>query len=278
MPTVLAISSQVVYGAVGNSAAVPALQSLGVAVLALPTVILSNHPGLGLPVRQQFPAEALDAILEDLASQGRFGELAAIMTGYFTDAAQVETVAAAISRLKAARSDILYLCDPILGDDPSGLYIPHPVAEAIRSRLIPLAEFITPNRFDLAWLSGRDVGDTPSAVAAAGTLPPITLATSIPLSNGLLGNMVISHDAVWLAETRSRRSVPHGTGDLLAGLFCGHLVRGRSAEEALRSAVAGMEAVLDLSEGQDSLDLAGGLLLAAAAKPWPIRSDICAQD
>lgn len=273
---VLAISSQVVYGAVGNSAAVPAMQILGVSVLALPTVILSNHPGLGPPVRQQTSPETLGVILNALASEGRLDDLAAIMSGYFTDAAQVETVAAAISGLKAARSGLLYLCDPILGDDPGGLYIPQAVAEAIRSRLVPLADLIMPNRFELAWLSGREVAGPSSAVDTARRLAPVTLASSIPLGADLLASMVISREAVWLAETRRRALVPHGTGDLLAGLFCGHLTRGRSAEEALRRAVGGIEAVLDLSEGQDTLNLAEGLAAAAVARPWPVRIEITA--
>ncbi len=260
-PVVLSISSQVVYGPVGNSAAVPALQSLGVTVMALPTVVLSNHPGHGAPVRVPLTADDLAALLDRVLAGGWMAGLAGVLTGYFSDADQVEAVAERLARIRQGAPAIKILCDPILGDDHTGLYVPLPVAEAIRDRLVPLADIIAPNRFELAWLSGNAVGDADQAVAATrGLTPALTLATSIPAAGGVVSTMAISRDAVARVETRRRPAVPHGTGDLLSGLYLGHLVTGASPHDALTAAMTRLEAVLDRSEGRPALDL--GALIA----------------
>jgi pyridoxine kinase len=257
--TVLAISSQVVYGSVGNSAAVPGMQTLGVNVLELPTVLLSNHPGHGAPVRQVISAETMKAILERVTAHGWLAGLAGVMTGYFVDAAQVEVAADAIARLKEAHRDLVYVCDPILGDDKPGLYVPEEVARAIGTRLVPLADVIAPNRFELAWLAGAEVSGPAAAVQAARSLAAGCLATSVPLGDDRLATMLIDSNSAWLIETRRRPRVPQGTGDLLSGLFLAHLVAGRDDSDALAQSVGTVEAVLDASAGSDALDLAAGL-------------------
>ena len=256
---VLAISSQVVYGPVGNSAAVPAMQKLGLSVLELPTVLLSNHPGHGAPVRQVIAAETMAAMLDRVAGHGWLDGLAAVMTGYFVDAAQVDVAAGAIARLKETHPGLIYACDPIIGDDNgndnSTLYVPEEVARAIRSRLLPMADVVTPNRFELAWLAGADVTGPVSAVQPARSLAPLCLATSVPLGDDSLATMLIGREATWLVETRKRARVPHGTGDLLSGLFLAHLLSGRDGRDALAVSLGAVEAVLDSSEGSDAIDL-----------------------
>jgi pyridoxine kinase len=269
---VLAMSSQVVYGPVGNSAAMPAMQALGVSVLGLPTVILSHHPGHGAPVRQVIGAEMLEAMLQRLASHGWLDGIAGVMTGYFVDAAQVEVAAGAIARLKELNPNLVYLCDPILGDDKPGLYVPDGVARAIASRLLLLADVIAPNRFELAWLSGAEVTGPRSAAEAAQGLAPLCLATSVPLGDDRLATMLIGKGAAWLVGTARRARVPHGTGDLLSGLFLAHLLRGQAGSEALGLSLGAVEAVLDQSQGSDALDLARGL-----ARP-PVRLEVLAQE
>jgi pyridoxine kinase len=261
--TVLAVSSQVIYGPVGNSAAIPAMQSLGLNVLGLPTVLLSNHPGHGALVRQAVAAGTMEAMLERLADHGWLDSIAGVMTGYFVDEAQVEVAAEAIARLKGASPGLRYLCDPVLGDDGLGLYVPEAVGGAIRARLLPLADVIAPNRFELAWLAGADVTGPASAAKAAHGLARSCLATSIPLGEDRIANILVGGDTGWVVETRRRARAPHGTGDLLSGLFLAHVLRGREGGEALALSVGTVEAVIDASRG-DALDLAAGLASPAA--------------
>ncbi|MGE0212868.1 MAG: pyridoxal kinase [Parvibaculaceae bacterium] len=264
-PTVLTISSQVVYGPVGNSAAVPAMQRLGLDVLAVPTMLLSNHPGHSAPARQ--PVD-IAPLLMRLLDEGRLDGCRAVLTGYLASREQIDTVAAVVEKLKSASPETLYLCDPVIGDDHTGLYVPEAVASGIRDRLVPLADAVTPNRFELAWLSGREVTGIESAIDAARILAPErTLATSIPCRTDCLATMAIGRNRIAYVETRKRERVPHGTGDLLAGLFLAHLVKGKREANALAHAVAGLEAIIDASEDRPALDLARGLESMASRAP-----------
>ena len=152
MARILAISSQVVRGHVGLAADVPALQSLGHEVWALPTVLLASRPGLGRLQRYELPQPDLAAMLEALEADGCWPTLDAVFTGYFPSPGSVQVAAEAIARVKAANPRVLVCVDPILGD-AGRLYVAQETAEAIRDRLIPLADIATPNLFELTWLT-----------------------------------------------------------------------------------------------------------------------------
>jgi hypothetical protein len=152
-PAVIVISSHVVRGAVGNRAAVFALESLGFPVWAVPTVTLPWHPGHGRATRLVPDASEFAALINDLAHAPWLGEVGAIMTGYLGSSSQAAPIAALVRALKTLNPDAIYLCDPVIGD-ASGLYVPETTAAAIRDHLMPLADIATPNRFELGWLTG----------------------------------------------------------------------------------------------------------------------------
>ena len=162
MARILAISSQVVFGPVGLNCIVPALQSQGHEVMALPTILLSNHPGLGKPEGRATAASEMSAMLRALKNLGAFEQIDAIITGYFASAEQVEMIASLIAEINCS----IVLVDPVLGDHGK-LYVPETTALAIGRKLLPLATIITPNAFELSWLSGSTVYNVEEAVAAA---------------------------------------------------------------------------------------------------------------
>lgn len=235
---VLAISSQVAFAPVGNSAAVPALQASGLEVIALPTILLSNHPGLGTPEGMRTPAPTLAAMLEKLAGLHALDNLSAIMTGYFADAAQVHVVADMIRRLRPA----FYLCDPVIGDAPHGLYVPQSVAEAIRDHLVPLAHAITPNHFERAWLGNIKAREC--------------ITTGIPEA-GQLVTQVEHADKIHRHASDRLEAVPHGTGDLLSGLYLAARLKAHEPAEAFARAMQSLDAAIIRSVGRSGLDLRG---------------------
>jgi len=255
---ILSISSQVAYGPVGNSAAVPAMQALGHEVLAVPTVILSNHPGHGKPAALRMPAADLAAMLGALEGLGALASCAAVLTGYFAANDQIHGVARIIRRMRATNPKLYVLVDPVIGDGDA-LYVPLPVAEAIRDELLPLADCASPNRFELEWLTGWRVSSASEARAAAARLPVNeVLATSIPAGPGKLATLAMAGGECFEQVTALRTSVPHGTGDFLAGLYLAHRLTA-DPQPALNRATATLNRAIAISAGSTILDIAGAL-------------------
>ncbi|KGF69883.1 pyridoxamine kinase, partial [Hoeflea sp. BAL378] len=170
-PSVIVISSHVVRGSVGNRAAVFALETLGFPVWAVPTVILPWHPGHSRATRIVPPSGDFSALIDDLCSAPWIGEVGAVLSGYLGDAGQAADIARLVGAVREANPKAVYMCDPVIGDT-GALYVPEPVAQAIGSKLIPIADIATPNVHELAWLSGAPMADIRSIMAAAETLGP----------------------------------------------------------------------------------------------------------
>jgi pyridoxine kinase len=148
---VIVISSHVAYGGVGNRAAVFALERLGFPVVSVPTVVLPVHAGRGRFTRIVAPPADFAALLADIVQQAP--PAGAILSGYLAAGDQVDAVAALVAAVKSRNPDALYLLDPVLADD-GRLYMPAALVAAMRDRLLPLADIVTPNRFELEFLTG----------------------------------------------------------------------------------------------------------------------------
>jgi pyridoxine kinase len=255
MARILAISSQVAHGSVGLAVIVPALQARGHEVIALPTVLLSNHPGHAHVAGTRIAPETLTAMVDALAANGWLADVDAVLSGYLPTPEHVAFVTATVQRLRGLKPALPYLCDPVIGDWPKGIYIDVNAAAAIRDQLLPLATMLTPNAFELGWLTGRPVIDAASAKAAIGCLRPElhTVATSVPADAEALANVVVADGQTSSLQVSKRTQVPHGTGDLLSALVCGRLLSGQAFRAAVTAAVPEVERVITASEGQDHL-------------------------
>ena len=256
---VLSISSQVAYGPVGNSASVPALQAAGFNVLQVPTIILSNHPGLGKPSGVKLPAAEIEAILKSLRGLSVLDNCIGVMTGCFASVDQIQIAASFIRQMKEKNSSLYILVDPVIGDGDS-LYVSKDVASAIRDELLPLANCITPNRFELSWLTDKPVSNRAEALIAAAVLQnKEVLATSIPMGHGILATLAISGSACAETSVPVKSSVPHGTVDFLAGLYLAARLNGYQPSKALKLSSVILDSAISRSLGLPSLDIIGAL-------------------
>jgi pyridoxine kinase len=273
MPKILSLSSQVAFGHVGHSAGVFAWQRLGIDVIALPTVILSNRPDYPHVAGQRIDPARLGDMLQSLAENAMLDGLDAVFTGYMPSPEHASVTAGWLRRLRRERPDIQVMCDPIMGDDPGGLYIPPDAAEAVRAELVPLADIVKPNRFELGWLTGgAEIASIEDALAAAIDLAPMVLVTSGAEPMGRLTNLLVCRDKeAWVTTVTRRDEVPHGSGDFMAALFLGHLVRGRAPAEALALATAGVEAVVEASLDAAELRLVETQNQWVAPAEWPLE-------
>nr|CAD6429914.1 pyridoxal kinase PdxY [Rhizobium sp. Q54] len=255
---VIVISSHVVRGSVGNRAAVFALETLGFPVWALPTVVLPWHPGHGPSTRLTFSEAEFENAIDDLLRARWVGEVKAVLTGYFSNSQQPKAVAKLVRALKERDPNILYVCDPVMGD-LGGLYVTQAIAETIRDELIPLANVATPNRYELAWLAGSALDSNSAIMEAALALGPsrMLVTSAVPMMAGGTGNLYLTGTHALLAEHRLIDNPPNGLGDLLSALFLARLMTGTEEERALQLATASVYEILarTAKRGSDELTL-----------------------
>ncbi|MFA5949292.1 MAG: pyridoxal kinase [Hyphomicrobium sp.] len=267
MATVLALSSLVSRGHVGLSAITPALQWLGHEVIALPTILLSNHPGHPYAAGAPLPPEQLEAMLAALDANGWLATVDAVLTGYQPSKAHVSFAVSLVDLVKRRRPDALFFCDPVIGDTPPGLYIDPAAARAIRDELLPKAAYASPNAFELGWLSDRPVTDAASAIEAARALPvAATLVTSVPAAGASLANILVTEATAYVCVVPHKVSVPNGTGDFMMAVFVAECLTspdpGSNPQKCLGRAVSATAALIAASAGKDEL------ALVSAADHW----------
>ncbi len=244
---IVSFQSEVVYGHVGNSAARFALQRLGHEVWALPTVLLSNHSGYATVAGVTMSADLLRRLVEGLETNGHMAHCDAVLSGYLGHADQAAVVADAVRKAKAANPKAIYCLDPVFGD-AGRAYAKPGVAEAMARHLLPLADIVTPNAFELSSLASvpiRDAGDAREAARRLGR--PLVVATSVPAGEDRIGTLAVAREETWLASTPLLTNPPHGSGDLLAALILAHRLEQRSLQDALARTSASVFCVLSES-------------------------------
>lgn len=167
---VVSVQSQVIYGRVGNNVAVPALEALGFSVAAVPTVVFSNTPHYPTMHGGALLTEWFEGYLQDLSARGALHALRAILFGYLGNPRQADALARWARALLKERAGLRIVIDPVIGDQDHGIYVDPCLVDTYRRDLLPLADGLTPNSFELAHLTGLAVNDVESVVAAARTL------------------------------------------------------------------------------------------------------------
>ena len=249
MPLALILSSFVAASRIGGAAQQYLLAAHKIDPVLVPTVMLGRNPARGAH-GQATPPEVFSQMLADVEADALFGLVDLVITGHFSSPEQVEIAADALARIQAAseRAPIVVV-DPILGDAPGGLYVKPEVAKAVAGRLVPLADWITPNLWELSHLTGEEVESAAAAVAAARRLGKPALITSAPVDEGEIGLLIVEAQSATLFAHRRLAQAPNGTGDLVTASFGAGLVEGLSplaaAERAARAASEAVQAAQD---------------------------------
>ncbi|MGD0639367.1 MAG: pyridoxal kinase PdxY [Roseiarcus sp.] len=250
-PTLLTIQSHVVYGHVGNSAAVFPLQRLGCEVWPIHTVQFSSHAGYPGWRGRAFDAALIDDCVAGIAAIGALGRCDGVLSGYLGKAEIGEAALRAFAAVKAANPRAAYACDPVIGDEGRGVYVEPPVAEFLRERALPAATVLTPNAFELSLLAGWRVGDVAQLSAALTVLrargPQVILVTSLTLADtpaDAIDMIVCEGGELWRLRTPKLPIAVNGAGDLVAALFFFHWLRSGSGPQALASAASSVYGVV----------------------------------
>ncbi|MEE6389964.1 pyridoxal kinase PdxY [Microbacterium paraoxydans] len=261
---ILSIQSAVAYGHVGNSAAVFPLQRIGVEVLPVYTVTFSNHTGYGAWRGPLIDPADVGEVITGIEERGVFGSIDAVLSGYQGSEGIGDVIIDAVSRVKAANPEALYACDPVMGNAKSGCFVAPAIPILLRERVVPVADIITPNQFELGFLTETEPDTLESTLASVDLAramgPRTVLVTSVERPDreeGTIEMLAVDDAGAWLVQTPHLPMKANGSGDVTAALFTAHYVDTGSAQTALERTASSVYDLLQatLDSGERELQL-----------------------
>ncbi len=260
--TILSIQSSVAYGHVGNSAATFPLMRLGVEVWPVLTVHFSNHTGYGAWRGPLLSAEDVAAVIMGVDERGVLPRVDAVLSGY----QGAETVGAAIldavDLVRTRNPKSIYCCDPVMGDVGRGFFVRPGIPEFMRDRVVPNAQIVTPNHFELDFLTGRQTGTLDEVLAAVDALralgPSVVLVTSVVVAGSdedELTMVLVTDAGAWQVTTPRLERTFTGSGDLTAALFLANFLESPDPALALGKTANAVYSVLKATTDSGSAEL-----------------------
>lgn len=251
---ILSIQSAVAYGHVGNSAAVFPLQRLGAEVLPVNTVNFSNHTGYGAWRGNLIsPDEVRDVIL-GIEERGILPQIDVVLSGYQGGTGIGDVIVDTVKRVKAANPSAIYACDPVMGNAKSGCFVAPEIPHLLRDRVVPVADIITPNQFELGFLTGTEplsLESTLESVDLARAMGPTTvLVTSVESPDrepGTIDMLAVDDAGAWVVRTPHLPFKPNGSGDVTAALFAAHYRSTGDASVALERTASSVFDLIELT-------------------------------
>ncbi|MFB6724563.1 pyridoxal kinase PdxY [Kribbella sp. NPDC056345] len=237
---ILSIQSAVAYGHVGNSAAVFPLQRIGVEVLPVYTVNFSNHTGYGAWRGPLISPDDVREVLLGIEERGAFPRIDAVLSGYQGGEGIADVILETVQRVKAANPQAVYSCDPVMGNAKSGCFVAPAIPILLKDRVVPAADIITPNQFELGFLTDTEPDTLESTLAAVelvrATGPRTVLVTSVERpdrEDGTIEMLAVDDTGAWLVQTPYIPMKANGSGDVTAALFTAHYRRTGDLADAL---------------------------------------------
>jgi pyridoxine kinase len=203
-------------------------------------------------------------MLEGIAANGLFAMVDGVLTDYFASPEQVQIAALAIDAVKSANPKAIVLVDPVLGDAPGGLYVGQGVANALGEHLVPRADFLTPNLWELGYLTQTTPQNLQQIHYAATALGRPSLISSVEKDREI-GGLLVDGSRAWLSSHPKSPAPPKGTGDLMATMFLAHLIDGRAAPQAMALALAGVSYAVQRAQEWGAQELP---IVAAGFEAW----------
>ena len=261
--TILSIQSSVAYGHVGNSAVTFPLMRMGVTVWPVITVHFSNHTGYESWRGPLMSASDLRDVVRGIDERGVLGEVDAVLSGYQGGEDIGAMILEAVALVKQRNPAALYCCDPVLGDEDRGSYVRPGIAEFMRQHVVPAAQIITPNQFELTALTGLPVSTMADVVKAADVVrslgPELVLITSVVRRDGpsdMIEMVGVDGEGAWLVSTPRLPRTFTGSGDVTAGVFLATLLQKPDLSAALANTAAVIYGLLKVTGDLGRAELA----------------------
>lgn len=216
----------------GNKAAVFPLQLLGFDVDVINSVNFSNHTGY----QNGFKGEVLSgdqllSLLDGLERNALVEDTRHLLTGYIGSESFLRAVLDVLSALRKNGRSVRYVCDPVLGDR-GNFYVPRDLVDVYKELVLPVADVLTPNQFEVEQLTGISIRSLKDAKDACSHLhgcgPALVVITSVQFEDRgdilavLASQRVDGSDSLWMVECPLLPGQFTGTGDLFASLLLAH--------------------------------------------------------
>jgi len=251
---VLSIQSHVVSGYVGNKSATFPLQLLGFEVDTVNSVQFSNHTGYAAGVRGQILDDTQLQELIDGLDANNINKYSHIINGYIGSKSFLTKLASVVSHLKSVNPELVYVCDPVMGDTGPGLYVPPDLLPVYKSLILPLADVCLPNQFEAELLTDKkivtedDAREVMDLLHSKGPSTVILSSTELGSEKYLLG---MASTVVNGVKTVVKVNIPKfpaafvGTGDLFTALCTAWLTKTQGdLKLTLEKTIGTMQAVL----------------------------------
>ena len=263
MTTILSIQSSVAYGHVGNSAATFPLMRLGLEVWPVLTVHFSNntsYPSKRGPLLA--PSDVAD-VVTGIDELGVLPQVDAVLTGYQGAPAMGAEILNIVGLVKERNPQALWCCDPVMGDVGRGMYVLPGIPEFMRDHVVPAADILTPNHYELNFLTGQETETVEQVLAAADALrargPRVVLVTSVVAAGAAPDTVMmiaVSDEGAWAVTTPMLERAFTGSGDLTASVFLASLLGGDPLERAVGRTADVVYSVLEKTTSLDQRELA----------------------
>lgn len=271
--SILSIQSHVAFGYVGNRAAVFPLQRLGYDVSAVNTVQFSNHTGYKEFTGDIFSPTHIQELIAGLQKRQPLSNFSAILSGYMGSKDLGEVIINTVKQAKAENPELLYCCDPVLGDVGRGIFVHTDVAHFIRDHAIAHADIITPNQFELGFLANDSFDDDeklPDIVGLNDILeqceclrqkgPKVILVTSLTqhdASPDTIEMLVYTQEGAWISHMRRLNMglPPNGAGDAVTAIFMAKYLETRDPRVALQHVSGSIHAIFTATKAAGTREL-----------------------
>jgi pyridoxine kinase len=267
MSTLLSIQSAVTWGAVGNTMAEMVMAGSGHHFCRIDTIQLTAHPGHGFRAGGSVADGDFADLLDGLERLGIWPEFSAVMIGYIGQAGQIGPIKSALARYRQNGSGPVML-DPAIGDH-GRVYVDKDIADGVATKLLPEATILTPNAFELGYLTSSSISTPDDVEKAALTIMGKhaniegLAVTGLPLDQGVADAWIDQTGMIFFKKPAllQNKGGYSGAGDLFAALMMLHWLGGACWRDAAASASQLSGDVLQMSERENmsniSLDALG---------------------
>jgi hydroxymethylpyrimidine/phosphomethylpyrimidine kinase len=237
-------------GGAGIQADLKTFHQLGVFGTSAITAITAQNT-LGVNDWQAVSGDLLrkqiEAVATDLPPSG-------FKSGMLANRELIDVVAASVPEFGLRN----YVLDPVMVATSGDLLIESDAVSAIRSRLVPLADIVTPNADEAAVLTGRQISSIADMRSAAesimemGARAVLIKGGHLQITAGAVVDLLYDGSFTEFTNPRIETTSTHGTGCTLSAAIAAHLALGSPLKDAVSSAIAFVHLALASAPGLGS--------------------------